>query len=66
MNEPEINKLELSGLPPHVLKAVREENARFRAELHQFGPHVVPLDTLKPRLRAARDEAIKQQEQENR
>jgi hypothetical protein len=57
------DKINLQELPPHALQAMREENEKFRQELRQFGPHIVPMYTLKPRLRAAMDEAIRQNEQ---
>lgn len=60
----EVNKLELGDDPPdYVLKAVREENERFRNDFRTHGPRVVSLDTLKPRLRAAMAQAIKEHDE---
>lgn len=53
-HDPEVNKLIIpDDTEPHVLKAIQDEHDKFRAELLEKGPMVVPFDTYKPRLRAA-------------
>jgi hypothetical protein len=61
----EVNRLELDGMPPYVLKAIQEEQERWHNEFRAWGPHVVGLDTLKPRLRAAAEQAIREHEQDS-
>lgn len=60
----EVNKLEFGDdTPEYVLKAMRDEQERWRNDFRTFGPHVVGMDTLKPRVREAARRAIREHEE---
>lgn len=62
----EVNQLEFGNdLPEHVLQAMRDEQERWRNDFRTFGPHVVGMDTLKPRVREAVRRAILEHEQKS-